>query len=100
MEDINEGSLNYILREGDYNALLEEMKITPDHDDKCNLLEKYGYESDDYIGDKELRTVIHVIDAYAKTQKKFPTLKLEDKMKILFDFDKNGKLETGKNFYV
>jgi hypothetical protein len=100
MEGINESSLNNLLRKHYCNEILEEIgkasEKVSDFDERYTLLtDYYGYDFKSTVFQiGELEAVIKIIEGYAETQSKLPKLSLKDKARILFDFDRNGKLES------
>jgi hypothetical protein len=45
-------------------------------------------------------SLIALLESFYVTQKRIPGMVPRDRMRLLFDFDSNGKLQIDKNFYV
>ena len=119
LKSVNRESLNAILRKWNLGTIVAEFKkelgadlskvsfgqflfITDSDTGKvANIMEKHWYKSDGVIFDyKEASALVWIIRGYYETQKNLPSLSAENKVRMLFDFDKNGKLTTDRNFYV
>ncbi len=53
-----------------------------------------------YLDSQEAYSLYFSIKNYLETQKKVPSLSVEERMKLMFDFDKNGKLQVPVNANV
>lgn len=64
------------------------------------IVKEAWYKSNWLLWWEEMLSLIGLIESYNITQKRIPALKSEDKIRMLFDFDKDWVLETDKNFQV
>ena len=72
-----------------------------------STLEKYWYESrtnlfklDVGLWNTEIAYVAKIIEGAYNTRTELPKMLLEDQIRLLFDFNKDGVLDLGKNNYV
>lgn len=119
LESVNISSLNHLLKTSNLENIIQSLQkalcveslswvvygslFHPKYwntTKAAKVLEKYGYEPDGILWYEEVSVVIWVIEDYLKTQNKIPSLLAKDKVRMLFDFDKNAKLSLDKNFYV
>ena len=118
-ENLNLDSFFEIIKKMDFHSLekfyLESEKIS----DKNNLTKKGGYsytpfniselkvlfkekwyDADGFFFGEEVMSLIALLESFYVTQKRIPGMVPRDRMRLLFDFDSNGKLQIDKNFYV
>ncbi|MDD3302482.1 MAG: hypothetical protein PHN31_02925, partial [Candidatus Gracilibacteria bacterium] len=108
------GSLGNILRRSDLKKVLSDLqKALPDPNDKGEVeltpfnnknitkaLRDLGYKFDSFWESPEAIAIYSTIEDYVRTQDNMKNISSKDKLALLLDFDKNGKLETDVNFNV
>lgn len=99
-KDINELrnlyiELNNVLNK-DWKVKFVDYKITSNYSDMYPILEKYGYDvPSTWLNDKEVNNIYTAIGSYLENQLNVvPKLDPKEKMKLLFDLDKDGKIST------
>ena len=117
--EVNQDSLSDILHKWNLGTIIGELedqlhtndlsKITytqflffTDSDIKgvWKVLKKHWYTPNGLFGYQEAAALVSIISWYHETQKILPNWTPREKMATLVDFDKNGKLQIDKNFYV
>ena len=117
LKEVNKNSLTNLLMTSNLSELSNQLKATLETDnidtfvytnilgfrnysDAMPVLEKAGYNFNGHFWTAEALGVIGTINGVYETQKLIPELSLQEKIKIVLDYDTNGVIDEDLNFYT